>query len=469
MTPVRIFTRPDRQLIAMIQLLRCCIVVFFALAAAAGQSAAQLKAELKTKETAAKKDPEKLYEVGVWAKDKALAVDAKRLFEAVLKAKPDHAGANEALGNVLVEGKWLSAKDADALRKKAIAAEYAAKGFVEVSGVWVEKDKAADAKRGVFWHDGEVVTKEELVALQTGKVRHPETGELIDAKNLEKAQGKYYPVGGDRWADAKEADTFHSDGRRPWIVRSKHGLFVSTLALAKIEELKGLVDTAVEKVQPIVGARVVPATLRPVVLVASTEAEYRELGQGLGDGTDACGAFLMGEEHTLKLPLVGDVRAAICFNHKDWGQRYIRHCAAIAYAHGVAEDGGHDMPLWLMHGIGAYTSRLDNDQDAAWFGKQHVQKGGVRNLKSFFSGFAINGEMESKDIDYNIFQAGLLLAYCLHGGDAKATEALKGVTEVLSGAAKGSLDKAVTKLQSQLMEDEAKIAAYLQQVIAKGS
>lgn len=450
-------------------ILRCFFVLFLALAPAHAQSAAQLKTELKAKETAAKKDPEKLFETAQWAKEKALAVDAKRLFEAVLKVKPDHAGANEALGNQLVEGKWLAAKDADALRKKALAAEYAAKGFVEVGGVWVEKDKAADAKRGVFWHDGQVVTKEELVALQTGKVRHPDTGELIDAKNLEKAQGKYYPVGGDRWVDAKEADTFHSDPKRPWIVRTKHGAFVSTLGLAKIEELKGLVDAAVEKVQPIVGARVVPATQRPVVMVAATESEYREFGQSFGDGTDACGAFLMREEAKMMLPLIGEVRPAICFNQKDWGQRYIRHCAAIAHAHGVAEDGGHDLPLWLLHGIGAYTSRLDNDGDASWFGKQHVQKGGVRNLKSFFSGFAISGDMESKDIDYNLFQAGILLSYCLHGGDAKATEALKAVTDLLSGAGKGSLDKAMSKLEAQLIADEAKVVAYLQQVIAKGS
>ncbi|MFN6145900.1 MAG: hypothetical protein ACK5AL_06050 [Planctomycetota bacterium] len=452
----------------MIHLLRCCLVLLLVLTAASGQSAAQLKNELKTKETAAKKDPQKLYEVGVWAKEKALAVDAKRLFEAVLKIKPDHPGANEALGNVLVEGKWLAAKEADALRKKALAAEYTAKGFVEVAGVWVEKDKADDAKRGVFWHDGEVVAKEELVALQTGKVRHPVTGELIDAKNLEKAQGDYFPIGGDRWGDRKEADTFHSDGRRPWLVRTKRGLFVSTLPLAKIEELKGLIDAAVEKVQPVVGDRVTAAALRPVVLVAATESEYRELGQSAGDGTDACGAFLMNEQAALKLPLLGDVRAAICFNHKDWGARYIRHCAALASAHGAAADGGNELPLWLLHGIGSLTSRFDSDHDAAWFGKQHVQKGGVRNLKAFFAGFEISGDMEPKDIDYNLFQSGLLLSYCLHGGDAKATAALQDVTAALKSGGKGGLDKAVSKLQNQLVDDEAKVAAYLQQVVAKG-
>jgi len=83
---------------------RCLFVMLLALAPALAQSAAQLKSELKAKETAAKKDPEKLFETAKWAKEKALAVDAKRLFEAVLKVKPDHAGANEALGNQLIEG-----------------------------------------------------------------------------------------------------------------------------------------------------------------------------------------------------------------------------------------------------------------------------------------------------------------------------------------------------------------------------
>ena len=450
-------------------LLRCVFLLFLAAAPAWAQSAAQLKAELKTKETAAKKDPEKLFAVAKWAKEKSLASDANRLFTAVLQLKPDHPGANEAIGNQLIDGKWVTAKAADELRKKAFAAEYAAKGYVEAGGVWVEKDKAADAKRGVFWHDGEVASKDEYLAFLAGKVRHPDTGEVIDKADLDKAKAGQYPLGGDRWGDVKEADAQHGDVQRPWIVRTKHATFVSTLARAKIEELKPMIDGAVERVAPIVGARTVPGTLRPVVMVAATESEYRDFGSSFGDGADACGAFLMRDEAKLRLPLVGEVRPAICFNQKDWGRFYLPHAAAMASAVGIAEDGGHDMPSWLLFGIGSYASRFQYDSDAAFLGKQHVQKGGVRNLKSFFSGFAISGDMESKDIDYNVFQSGLLLSYCLHGGDEKAAAALKVVTDVLSGAAKGSLDRAVAKLQDQLVADEAKIAAYLQQVIAKGS
>ena len=443
------------------------ILTALLLAVAAPCQDAKLKTELKTKETAAKKDPDQMFEVAKWANEKSLSNDAKRIFQAILKIKPDHAGANEAIGNQLVEGKWMPAKEAEALRKKALAAEFAAKGFVEVNGVWVEKDKADDAKRGVFHHEGDVVTKEELIAFQTGKVRHPDTGELIDAKNLEKAKSKYYPVGSDRWVDLKEADTWHSDLKRPWIVRTTKGLIISTLGLAKIEELKFFVDQGIDQVSPLLGGKVVAATRRPLVFIAATESEFRDLGQQFGDGTDACGAYIAAGQNPMTLPLLGEVHPAICFNHKDWGQRYIRHCAAISYAHGVAEEAGIDLPLWMLHGIGAYTSRFQNDSDAGWFGKQHQQKGGVRNLKSFFAGFAISGEMESTAIDYNMYQAGLLLAYAVKGGDPKVTETMQAVTAALGGTAKGGFDKAVTKLQTQLIEAEPKVAAYMQQLIAK--
>ena len=446
-------------------------IAFSALALALpafAQNAAQLKQELRAKEAAAKKDPDALFEAGRWAAEKALAADAKRIFQAVLKIEPDHEGANLELGNALVEGKWLPAKEAEALRKKAMAAEYAAKGLVEVAGVWVEKDQVEDAKAGTFHHENELVTKEEKLALLSGKVRHPETGELIDAKHLEQATKRYFPIGADgRWVDEKEADTYHSDSKRPWVVRSSYCTVVSTLPLTKIQELRGEADRGVEKVQPLLASNRPSPSNRPTILIAATESEFRELGTALGDGTDAAGSFLMREEASLKLPMQGEVRAAICENHKEWGPRYVRHSAALAYAHGVSVDLGIDLPLWFLHGLGSYTSRFENDQDAGWFGKQHVQKGGVRNLKGFFAGFAISGEMEPTAIAYNLFQAGLMLSFAAHGGDAKATAALQEVTAALSGKKKGSPDKAIAKLQDALVEAEPKIVAYLQQLIAK--
>lgn len=446
------------------------VVLSFAVPAldAEAQTPAQLKQELRAKETAAKKDPDALYETGKWAAEKGLVAEAKRLWLAVLKIKPDHEGANLGLGNALFEGKWLPAKEAEALRKKAMAADFAAKGFVEVGGVWVEKQHADDAKRGVFHHEAEQVTREEKLALIDGKVRHPDTGELIDAKFLEKAQNHYYPIGAEgRWVDEKEADTWHSDVKRPWLVRSTHCTLLSTLPLQKLLPLKQLADRGFERAGRLLGGAPPTPAHRPVSWIAATDTEYREWGTAVGDGTDATSAFLMAEQASMRVPMQGDVRAAICVWHKDWGPYNVRHCAALAYVHGLCADAGADVPLWFLHGIASYASRFENDSDAGWFGKQHVQKGGVRNLKGFFAGFAISGEMESKDIDYNLYQAGLMFSFAAEGGDAAVTDAMVAVTQALANPKKGGADKAIDKLTAQLIGAEEKIVAHLQKLIAK--
>jgi hypothetical protein len=435
---------------------------------AGAKAAEKLIQELKTKEAAAKKDPDAMADVAKWAAEKALAADATRIYQAVLKLKPDHARANEALGNVLVDGKWLTKADAEALRKKAIAAENTAKGLFEVAGIWVEKAQVDDANNGVFHHDGERVTREEKLALLEGKVRHPETGELIDASFLEKAKSKYFPVGSEgRWVDEKEADTYHSDTKRPWVVRTNHGTLISTLPLAAIQDLKVHFDQGYERILPVLGGKVPTPARRPAVLIAATESEFRDYGRQMGDGTDVAGSFLMREDGKFKLSMQGELRPGICYNEKNWGVRYLRHAAALAYANAIAEDIGADFPLWFLHGLGSYTSRLENDSDAGHFAKLHLQKGGVRGLKSFFSSFAINGDMESKDIDFNLFQAGLLIRYAANAGDKTVTAALEAVTAAVSGKAKASADKAVLKLQSLLVEAEPKIAALCKELAAK--
>jgi hypothetical protein len=446
------------------------------------QSAPQLKQELKAKEAAAKKDPEALFAAGQWAAEKGLAAESKRIYQAVLKINPEHEGANLGLGNALIEGKWLAAKEAEALRKKALAVEFAAKGFVEVDDVWVEKERVDDAKRGIFHHDGELVTREEKIGLMAGMVRHPELGLLIEAKYAEKAQNQYYPIGNEgRWVDLKEADTFHSDVKRPWIVRSTNATLVSTASLAKITELKKLVDEACARIKPVFGDVVPSPRQRPVVVVAATESEYREIGSGMGDGSDAAGAFLTASADHVQIPYQGNVRASACYNHKDWGPYYVRHAAALAYAAGIAKDGGYDLPLWLLHGYASYTSRFSTDHDASWLGKQHVQKGGVRNLKGFFSGYAIDGGMDSKDVDYNVFQSGLLIAFAMlpeaEGGDAKVAEALQALHAMLTNRTNvekndkkraAAFDKAVGKFAAALIEAEPKVGAFLQKLVAKG-
>ncbi|MEZ6036846.1 MAG: hypothetical protein R3F29_05165 [Planctomycetota bacterium] len=425
------------------------------------QSAAQLKKELRTKERVAKNDPEQIFEVGKWAKQHSLAADAKRLFEKVLKLQPDHAGAHEALGFELVDGKWIPAAEAEAARRKKWAEEYAAKGFVEVDGIWVEPDNVEDAMKGIFHHDDEVVSRAEKAALLEGKLRHPQLGTLYDPKFKDKVDAGYYQVGEDKWVDLKEADSFHSELTRPWAIRSAYATLLSTMPLEKLLELKLQANIGQEAVAPLFGGRVAPPDRRPVIIVARTQSEYVTYGTDLGDGTDVAGAFVIREEARVQVPYQKEVRAAICDNDKDWGTRYLRHAAAIAYAQSIADADGVELPLWFLHGIGGYTSRFGNDGDASWFGKQQLQKGGLTNFKSFFSSFAL----EQDTVGASIYQAGLMFAYATRGGDPAVTAAMEKVSEALSG--KGGTKAAIDNLEKALIQAQAGVEKFLNELASK--
>ena len=75
--------------------------------------------------------------------------------------------------------------------------------------------------------------------------------------------------------------------------------------------------------------------------------------------------------------------------------------------------------------------------------------------------------MESKDIDYNLYQAGLMFSFAAHGGDAAVTDAMVAVTNALSDPKKGGADKAIAKLTSLLIAAEERVVVHLQKLIAK--
>ena len=461
--------RPSCLLLASDMKLTTSIPVLLALLAtpALAQSKSQLKKELKSLERAAKKDPEQLYEAGKWGQENGLEKEAEKIFKRVVKLDKDHAGAQLALGNEQVDGVWMPAKQAAKLREKALAAEYSAKGYKKIDGIWVEPDKVQDAREGTFWHEGEKVTRDEKTAYQGGAVRHPVTGQFIRKEDLSKAEDGYFPLADGKWSDKAEADKFHEKMGRPWVVRTSYATIISTLPLDKIEEMKRFADQGQETVAPLFRGRQLPPALRPVLIIAKTTAEYNSYGQSLGDGTDVCGAFLIRDDAEFRVRGQGVVRPAICNNDKDWGTRYLRHAAAIAYVNAVASEAGADLPLWFVHGCGTLASRFENDRDAGWFGKQHMAKGGVGPIKSWFSNYDLSADLDTKDIDFNLFQAGLMLAYGMRGGDQEATDALMGVTNALSADGKGSAGKAVTAFEKLLDGKKSSIVEYLNKLISK--
>jgi hypothetical protein len=439
--------------------------LLFALPTAA-QTQDKLRAELRTKETAAKQDVDQLLEVAKWADEKGLPAEAKRIAQTIVKLKPDHEGANRLLGNVQYEGKWMPQKDADAMRKKAQEAEFKAKGLVEVKGVWVDKDKVADANKGIFWFEGDRVTREELLALQGGKVRHPQTGELINAADKDKAD-KQFMVGDNRWVDEKEADDYHHERAHPWVLRTFSCVLIGSLPFKTMQDVKAAVDEGYQRARSSgVFGNMEPAPAdRPVILVAGTDEEFSELGKRMGDETSSFGAFLSRPGTIAKVALLGESRPLVCHWHKVWGPYYAKHAAGLGYCQAICEETSAEVPAWFRQGLGSLASRYSDPRVAGGFGEMIVQKGGVKDLKTWFNSFAISGDMEYSAVETNINLAGLILSFAMRGGDAKVTEAMLEVTkEVTSGRGK-TVDKAIEKLQKLICDHEEQVRAYLKKIV----
>jgi hypothetical protein len=64
--------------------------------------------------------------LGDWASGRGLGTQARQAYEKALSAAPDNARANEALGRVQVEGRWVTEEEG-----------YRSRGYVQFEGDWV--------------------------------------------------------------------------------------------------------------------------------------------------------------------------------------------------------------------------------------------------------------------------------------------------------------------------------------------
>ncbi len=433
-------------------------------APAIAQSTSQLKRDLKQQEVIAEKDTAQLVELAKWAKEKGLINDYRRLLNKVIKLDPDNAEAYQLQGYVRYEGKWMRKSKVAVLKRKAVAAEMKAKGFVYVDGVWVTKDEVADAEKGIFHHEDELCSKADKVAFGEGKVRHPISGEMVGKDDLDKAEDGLFPVAGGRWVSETEADKYHASQQHPWVFRSAYATIVSALPLARVKEAAATVDESIESVLPLFGQTHPAPAGRPYVLYAADGDAYRELGNNLGaEGSSGYGCFLAEQAIT-----VGgeQVQPVVAQHDKDWGIYYLRHAAAMAFAHGHCSTIEAEVPLWFLRGVGSLAERHYNAGIAKWFGKQHVEKGGVQNLKSWFDSFEISGNLEPKQNAFNVYQAGLILSFGMAGKDDDTTEAIQAVTASLEKNGR-TFAKSVRKLEKVVTKKEKELRDFLQSITAK--
>ena len=437
----------------------------------AAQSRVKLLNELESKEGAAT-DAAAVMEVATWAHEHKMHTAHKRLLNKVLKLDADHEGARQALGYVKHDGRWMLEAKVALLEKRAERAAMEAKGLKEVDGIWVPAGEVDAAEGGVYFHEGNPVSRAEKVALLAGKVRHPSTAAFIDPDDLEKAEEGLFPLVNGDWVDLEEADKYHSESQRPWILRTDHVVVATTLPMASFEEVRGHIDQAIQSVMPFFGNRAIHPSHRPVLFVCSSVEEFQEMGNNFGDQRSIYGAFPCESEpvfegYTLSEPPI----VANWGERQPWGIYYLRNAAGQAYARAVGHDVGVRFPEWMIAGAGSYAERHYDVGIAKFFGQRHLEAGGVKGLESWgvesladwVRGFGISSEHDRVRVEHSVFQSGLMLSFAMHGSDNDVLAAAQKFRDAVT--ADEGAEEAFSNLQEVLSGKETELWAYLREIL----
>ncbi len=407
------------------------------------------------------KDAAKLYALALWAERKQLRREARKTLRAVIKADPDHADARKALGYIQFGGKWVREKDLARLKKvaarreaKAKEAEMRKKGFVYHDGVWIKKEDLGWAKLGLVRDGSRWMRVADKKAKDEGKVMHPRTGEWIEAKDKEKADKGLFPIGGE-WVDLAEANRLHKNPADPWVIRLENVTLITMMPLEKAITAANEAESAAAIARGLIFDPVLPLPRRVRIYAIDGAEAYREFSaQADETGFSAYGAFYATRAEGKPI--------AANYGEKNWGPYYLKHAAGMGVAIVLLEDAELEPTHWLYTAMGSYVERWSNTTAAKHFAPQYLEKGGVRNLKSFFKSFTISSEQAPNELEWNIYQAGILLSYLTKSPDKK-TLATWGKVRKAIRERKG-ISKAIKAFEKRLVSIQTKLRDHLQQL-----
>jgi len=169
------------------------------------------------------KDPDALFQLGTWARDNGLVVEALECFRKVIQIDPDHALARKELGFVRKGDQWIRASEADReapaptdeadrVPADADASFTFADGFLPRSGFskfrgeWVTVKEQREIEEGKKRWRGRFVTPEEYAKLEQGLV--PDGGAWLPRVQADERHAS--------WDTAREIETLHYRIRTDW-------------------------------------------------------------------------------------------------------------------------------------------------------------------------------------------------------------------------------------------------------------
>jgi hypothetical protein len=190
--------------------------------------------ELYDERIAAAKTADDFHAAGALAAEAKLKSLATKAWRRALELEPQHARANEALGNVLYKGVWMTPDERDRRLAADEEAEMLRRGLVRWKERWVTPEERAQLERGLVLRDGRWMTEAESKRLdgleEFGGAWYPRAEALAraDVAAVEKLAGRplqlvispQAALAGDWGESVLAATAAHVQTAREWFDRA---------------------------------------------------------------------------------------------------------------------------------------------------------------------------------------------------------------------------------------------------------
>ena len=456
--------------------------------------AADTKAEYEKRKKEAEGSVEKLWKLYEWCDAYALKNESRSTLRAILKLDEGDRKAHELLGHIEYEGKWYdNAKKVEEYKAKKLEADAKASGKVVYKGALVDPADVPFLQKGMIkdatgkWFDAETQKKmAEGWQLQDLTWIPP-----AEAENIAKGMWKC----GAKWLSLDDANKYHSEVGRWWVIANERFILYSTCTRKVSELALENCERAYRELMRVYGTQ--PTQAVPVIVLNSID-QYGLFARGEA-GTQqpearglssAHGAFMA--EAYVEFLGTGQTLPGVAYwdGSSDAGNRFgemfVRHAAAQSFAEALDQspkavakltkgEGAESypeafwaekqIPAWFRYGAATYVERYFLDLTVAvggnsawrreWSVTNITGKGGLDPLDRIFK-FEI--DVDNPNSGKLINEAGLLVAFALDGKCVEVQAKLGALKDAIKN--NKDISKAGLALAEEIKKNEAKLRTF---------
>ncbi|HET6201485.1 MAG TPA: hypothetical protein VFI25_01640 [Planctomycetota bacterium] len=231
----------------------------------------------------------------------------------------------------------------------------------------------------------------------------------------------------------------------------EHVRFLTDVDRETAERVGAQAEAAYATLSRLLGGE--PKDLPLLLYGFATDAGYNRFAGSFGDDhSSVYGAYLATREASA--PAVATLQVP------QWAPLHLTHALAHPFLRRLAgPERAGALPAWLEEGIATYVERFADESLRSWSIEDLKRRGGPGSLSGFAAGFRLAAD-DPEGSQKRMLQAGLLVAYFLHGSDATELGAFRDALRALREGTRSELEQAAAALLRDEKGLEEKLRAF---------